>query len=194
MPDAQHLDETNGYDFCVRYLSRNIGQVAPNLTNAEAIDILNAGLALTAVQHVSNPGWAPTADLGTTYGANAALNAASVGLPGGINIWCDLEGVASNTPSATVIQYCHAWYTAVFNAGYIPGLYVGYNTCLTATQLYDLPFQHYWRSNSKVPDIPTRGYQLVQNSQTVDNTTGLQIDPDKTQNDNLGGAVLWLSA
>src|SRR5476651_601246 len=84
-----------GYAFCVRYIPRTVALTANNLTNAEALGILNAGLALMAVQHVALPGWAPTASLGAAYGSYAAIYAKqAVGLPAGMNIWCDLEEVA----------------------------------------------------------------------------------------------------
>jgi hypothetical protein len=182
---------SQGYAFCCRYLSLGDGEESGDLSNSEALTILNAGLALVAVQHVPDSGWEPTAELGTTYGTNAASNALSIGLPEGINIWCDLEGVASGTSAANVTDYCQAWYAAVFEAGYIPGLYVGANAILTGVQLNALSFQHYWKSMSTVPQIPVRGYQLFQGL-TVSNN-GLSVDPDMTQNDNLGGTVIWLS-
>src|ERR1700760_4986208 len=71
-----------GYDFCIRYIPRHDGSSSGNLTYDEATDILNAGLALMAVQHVANDGWSPTADLGTAYGSYAASWCSDqVGLP-----------------------------------------------------------------------------------------------------------------
>jgi|SRR5665213_1563019 len=191
---AQAQDLQNaGYTFCIRYIPRTAKLIKNNLTNAEALNILNAGLALMAVQHVALPGWGPTAALGTAYGSYAATYAQQiVGLPQGLNIWCDLEEVAADSTAADVIAYCQAWYAAVNAAGYIPGLYAGYGTGLTAQQLYsDLSFQHYWRAYNG-PAVATRGYQLVQKTEVTVN--GITIDPDITQNDNLGGAVLWLAA
>src|ERR1700744_4070410 len=74
-----------GYAFCVRYLPRAANLAANNLTNAEALGILNAGLALMPVQHVALPGWAPTTSLGTAYGTFAASYAKQVvELPPGV--------------------------------------------------------------------------------------------------------------
>lgn len=184
--------KADGYAFCFRYLSRNHGQGSGDLSNNEAQIILNAGLALGAVQHVLSEGWTPTKDLGNTYGTNAAANAASIGLPQGMNLWLDLEGVATGIPDQQIIDYCNAWYDAVYAAGYIPGIYVGANCGLSGSQLYSyLKFQHYWKSLSTVPDIPNRGYQMVQGyvSQPVN---GVGIDSDVTQNDTQGCAQLWL--
>lgn len=73
---------SDGFSFCARYLSsRGSGQGSHDLSNAEAITILNAGLSLIAVQHVAAYGWVPSQQLGTEYGTNAANNALSIGLP-----------------------------------------------------------------------------------------------------------------
>ena len=188
--DAQALKNA-GYDFCIRYIPRTANLQNGNLTNREAADILNAGLALMAVQHVAMPGWAPNTSLGTAYGSYAATYAQQVGLPAGINIWCDLEGVATGTPAADVIAYCQAWYVEVRTAGYVPGIYVGYDTMLTPQQLYnDLSFQHYWRAYNG-PQVATRGFQLMQHTEKT--VSGITIDPNTTQSDNMDAAVVWLS-
>jgi hypothetical protein len=179
-----------GYQFCLRYVSR-MEESANDLTAHEAIDILNSGLALMPVQHVRNPGWSPSEALGREDGENAVSNARGIGFPEGVNIWCDLEGVNNTAEETDVIAYCHAWYGAVFAAGYIPGIYVGANTLLSAEQLYALPFQHYWKSQSNVPEIPIRGYQLVQLFPGI-TVNGINIDRDVTQNDNEGGQAQWL--
>lgn len=188
LSSSQAVDMKNaGYFFCARYVPRDEGDNnSTDLTNAEAVDILNAGLALIAIQHVPSPGWSPGSSLGTQYGTyagNYALN--TVGLPPGVNLWCDLEGVAEGTPAIAVIAYCQAWYNAVSAYGYIPGIYVGYDTLLTPQQLYDLPFQHYWQAYNG-PNVEPRGFQLIQVA--VEES----IDEDRTQNDNMGDALWWL--
>ncbi len=188
--DAQALKNA-GYDFCLRYIPRV--SVKNCLTNAEALAILNAGIALMPVQHVSPDNWHPSKQLGTDYGNTAANYAKNVvGLPPGMNVWCDLEMIAPHTFAADVIAYCQAWYTAVHAAGYIPGVYVGFHAILNSEQLYnDISFKHYWSAyNNDIP-VATRGFQLMQSE--VISPTGIEIGPDKTQNDHLGDAVLWLS-
>jgi hypothetical protein len=180
---------SQGYAFCVRYLSRG-PQKSTDLSPEEATDILNSGLALFPVQHVSAAGWSPSGSLGQQYGAQAAVNAAGVGFPPGVNVWCDLEGVKTGTSAQDVIDYCRAWFDAVAAAGFVPGIYVGADAILSGQQLFDLPFQHYWKSLSNVPPIPNRGYQLVQHPSQMVN--GIAIDVDTTQTDNEGGQVQWL--
>ena len=180
-----------GYKFCLRYLSLG-GQESPqDLSSQEATDILNSGLALTPVQHVRKAGWLPNGVLGQQYGEDAAANAESVGFPAGINVWCDLEGAGSTASAQDVIDYCTAWSAAVEDAGYVPGLYVGYAAILTGQQLYSLPFQHYWKSQSRVPDVPTRGYALIQLFPSVI-ANGIAIDVDFARNDDEGGQTHWL--
>jgi hypothetical protein len=181
-----------GYAFCVRYLSRGIGQAPGDLTSAEAAGILAAGLGLMAVQHVRDEGWEPTAAMGQGDGTDAAGNAAAIGFPPGVNIWCDLEGVAGDVAAADVIGYCNAWFEAVAEGGYVPGLYVGADCILDGQQLYDLAFQHYWKSLSDVPALPARGYQMTQ-TLVPELVNGIGIDQDVTQTDGEGGQALWLA-
>ena len=185
-----------GYRFCLRYVGR-VQMASYDLTAQEANDILAAGLGLMVVQHVLEPGWAPTQSLGAEYGANAAMFSQQIGFPPGVNVWCDLECVADDTPAANVVAYCNAWYDAVAAAGYVPGLYVGYQPGLSGGQLYaDLKFQHYWAAYNVdgVSDPAPRGYQLVQSvgSGTIAGITTESYDAVTTQADGLGGTALWL--
>ncbi len=182
-----------GYVFCVRYLSRTQGQAPADLSANEANAILAAGLALMSVQHVRAEGWSPTAALGQQDGANAGYNAAEIGFPAGVNVWCDLEGVNAASVASDVIGYCNAWFDGVAAAGYVPGLYVGANCILDGQQIYDLKYQHYWKSLSRVPVLPARGYQLIQ-TLVPQAVNGIGIDQDVAQTDSEGGQALWLTA
>lgn len=62
---AQQFSQ-QGYRFCARYLSHNTQQGSNDLSTIEATNLLDAGLAIIAVQHVPQPGWSPTSALGTT--------------------------------------------------------------------------------------------------------------------------------
>lgn len=183
---------SEGYKFCVRYISRSTPmEQEGDLTTSEANTILNGGLALMAVQHVAASPWVPTQQLGTQYGNNAVSCAQEVGLPAGMNIWLDLEGINARVPAQDVIDYCNAWYAPVAAAGYAPGIYVGADCILTSDELYwDLDFTHYWRSGSNVPDVAVRGYQLFQRIPPGGTS---DIDQDATRTDNLGGTALWLT-
>jgi hypothetical protein len=183
---------TQGFRFCIRYVSRVAQQNANDLSVAEALDLLNAGLALIPVQHVRGAGWAPTAALGASDGVYAAYHTFVIGFPPGVNVWCDLEGVRPGASAQQVIDYCNSWYDAVNAAHYVPGIYVGADAILDgATLRHSLKFVHYWKSLSQVPDIPGRGYQMIQSNEH--NANGISIEENRTQTDLLGGTVLWLA-
>ena len=181
---------SKGFRYCLRYVSRGAA-AAKDLSTAEAERILNAGLALMSVQHVRRSGWTPSPDLGKQDGQHAASNAADIGFPAGVNVWCDLEGVATGTAAQTVTDYCNAWFDAVEAGGFLPGLYVGFQCVLNEQQLFQLKFQHYWRSQSNVPNVSKRGYQMIQLFPETP-ISGLKVDIDVTQNDYKGGKVQWL--
>jgi hypothetical protein len=181
------------FRFCLRYVSRTAEPDTEDLSTAEALDILDAGLALMPIQHVHPGLWVPTPEMGSSCGSCAAAHVSAVGFPPGVNVWCDLEEITPGTPPRQVIDYLNAWYDAVAAAGYVPGLYVGANYILNSQALrFDLKFAHYWKSLSTVPPIPGRGYQMLQASGDI--FQGVGYDIDRTQADELGGAVLFLSA
>jgi hypothetical protein len=156
--------------------------------------ILSAGLALGALQHAASSGWYPTQELGEEYGRNAAQNAQSVGLPQGVNIWLDLEGVSSSASAGDVSSYCNAWFSQVSAAKYVPGLYVGAGCILDADQLEALNVEYFWKSASSVP-YPSNGYCMVQSIDSSYVVDGVAYDRDVVQKDNLGHTpVLCLEA
>ncbi len=184
----------NKYKFIIRYIGRGEPSSFDDLTAEEGQAIVDAGLALGVVQHPRAPGWQPTGDLGTRFGAAAASLSGEAGLPFGVTVWLDLEGVAGGTPAQNVIDYCNNWYAEVAAVGYVPGIYIGANPGLTADQLYwDLHMASYWRGGSSeaagVPaDIPHRGYQMVQRITGAGTT---EFDTDTIKTDNFGGAAQW---
>ena len=106
----------HGFRFCVRYVRRDKPH-ASALNPTEAGTLLGLGLGLMLVQYVeSESAWGPTAAKGTANGTVAASEAGVLGVPPGVTIWCDLEGVAVGTPRQHVIDYCNRWYTAVSGA------------------------------------------------------------------------------
>ncbi|NER22607.1 MAG: DUF1906 domain-containing protein [Symploca sp. SIO1B1] len=183
---------SQGYKFCLRYISLGASEAPEDLSHEEAIGILEAGLALMPVQHVRNPGWPPSAELGKRYGEEAANHADQIGFPSGVNLWCDLEGISSSATAQDVIAYCNAWHDAVAIKEHTPGLYVGANTLLNGEQLYqDLKFKHYWKSASKVHTPAPRGYQMIQSEIDIF-VNHINIDKNITYIDNEGGRPQWL--
>jgi hypothetical protein len=183
----------HGYRFAVRYV-RRAKPHAHDLDAAEGELLLEAGLGLMAVQHVeSEKSWTPTAEKGEANGATAADEADKIGIPSGITLWCDLEGVAVGTPAQQVIDYCNRWHSEVARRGFVPGLYVGWHAGLNATQLYrSLRFTHYWAAyNLNSDEAPSvRGVQMKQSSsKPADRPPGVELDfqTDKVRTDALGG-------
>jgi|SRR5690348_5411852 len=188
-----------GYRFCVRYVShdKSVASRFQDLTEEEGQIIVDAGMALMVVQHPLKEGWTPTEKLGRRFGQNAAAYASDAGVPQGVNVWLDLEGVKAGTPDTDVIAFCNAWFNEVDSVGYESGVYVGASPGLNADQLYwDLKTKHYWKGGSSakagVPDdIPHRGYQLIQRIQNAG--TAYEFDSDVTKIDNFGDGVMWLA-
>jgi hypothetical protein len=190
---------THGYRFCVRYVRRDKPH-ASALNSAEAKAVLDSGLGLMLVQYVeSESAWIPRAGKGTSNGNVAAAEAAKLGVPWGVTIWCDLEGVTAGTPRQQVIDYCNHWHAAVSGAGYVPGLYVGYHPGLSPTQLYlRLRFTHYWGAyNLNSDQYPAvRGLQMKQSKRRPEDTiSGVQLDfqVDRTSADRLSSRPTLLA-
>jgi hypothetical protein len=184
-----------GYRFCARYLHRSkrvdatpdgeSRSIADALSIAEANTLLRAGLGLVPVQF-GHSTLVPTASLGASVGEAAASNAAGLGFPAGVTVWCDIEWKSEAKPSGSqsTIDYVNAWAKAVAAAGFRPGLYVGSNTPLTSSELYyELPqVKHYWKSASSTPWVDVRGFQLIQGLSLT--SAGHYIDPDIACYDN----------
>jgi hypothetical protein len=188
-----------GYRFCVRYVRRDKPH-ASSLSASEARSLLSNGIGLMLVQYVeSETSWNPTATKGTVNGRTAGAEAAKLGVPWGVTLWCDLEGVARRTASSRVIDYCNNWHLAVARAGYLPGLYVGYHAGLNAAQLYrSLRFSHYWSAyNLNADQVPAvRGVQMRQaqlrQSDLVPGA-GIDFQVDTIRADALGGRPTLLA-
>jgi hypothetical protein len=198
-PSAAAAFRRDGYKFCVRYVRRDKPH-ASALSAKEAKYLLAAGIGLMLVQYVeSETAWIPGAAKGTTNGGIAGSEAAKLGVPWGVTVWCDLEGVEPGTPTQKVIDYCNHWHAAVSSAGYVPGLYVGYHAGLTPTQLYrSLRFTHYWGAynlnSDRYPAV--RGLQMRQSRRrprdSVPNS-GIDFQVDKISADALGGRPTLLA-
>jgi hypothetical protein len=187
-----------GFQFCVRYVSRtpashqsNAANGLADISEAEGKLILASGMALMVVQHVAGTGWVPTPQLGKDYGSNAVTFAKAAGVPAGLNLWLDLENIPKGTAAADIIAYANEWFAQVAAAGYVPAVYIGFNVWLTPDQLFfDLKTQHYWRAAGNITDVSHRGYQMFQHTSS---TNGVEFDKDVVMYDSLGGAPLWLA-
>ena len=102
------------------------------------------------------------------------------------------QTVLQNNSECSTDHECNAWYEAVLDAGFDPGIYIGPNSGLGGASLYhDLRFASYWRSASKVPEVERRGWQLTQSRSTK--AHGVFVDFDVCSVDHLGGRPTWLA-
>jgi len=178
-----------GMKFAVRYLPLPNNSSANDLDAKESAIIAASGLALMAVQHVRYEGWTPSGSQGTSDGVQAATSAMAAGLPPGVTLWCDLEGVKGDAQSTE--DHVNGWAQSVRHAGYDCGLYVGAGQPLNGDQLFkDLIVSRYWRSQSQVPNVSERGYCMLQlfPSTTV---VGVNVDINVIQGDYMNGLPRW---
>lgn len=185
-----------GYRFAVRYVRRSTPHNF-DLSTQEANAILSSGLGLMVVQHVAPDGWTPTRRDGQLYGAVAAGEAKRIGIPAGVMLWCDLEGVSTSASSDQVIDFCNQWHSQVLAAGFVPGLYVGWHPGLDARQLYfSLQFCHYWGAYN-VDVVPAaRGFQMKQSVMRECDAVqgvGFGCDVNTVMVDALGGLPTLLT-
>lgn len=178
-----------GNSFAIRYVSHAAAEDR-DLSAAEVDMILASGLALMIVVHPPAPGWTPNGSLGLSHAKATLANMPKNILPG-VTVCCDLEGLAQ-TPSGIVCAYVNSWSAVIKNAGFEPCLYVGYDSWLTAEQLYwNLSLDRYWKSASNVPSPSPRGWCMQQQLVTSP-VAGVSIDRDVIAADALGGLPTWL--
>jgi hypothetical protein len=179
------------FTFVIRYI-RQGPKHSYDLSVDEANLILESGLGLMIVQHVPLPGWVPTATAGDTRGKVAAAECRLLGYPPGSMVWLDLEGVALDATKPSVINYCNNWHKAVASAGYLPGIYVGFQPGIDARSLYyDLRFTHYWAAYNVDVKPAIRGYQMFQHP-TDKMVSGIDYDVDLVEADALGSLPSYL--
>lgn len=158
-----------------------------NITPSELAGILSTGLGVTLVGESRANGWIPSAISGSADGLREVTKVRSLGIPNGITIGCDLEGIGGTAQDT--IDYCRAWCDVVQPAQDIAMAYVGEDVPLTAEQLYQLPFTRYWHSLSEVSNVSNVGYCLIQLFPTLNlglPTGALAVDLDVVQQDKRG--------
>jgi hypothetical protein len=147
-----------------------------------------AGLAVMLFQGYWPDAWTGGPAAATHRAARAVQQAQQAGYPAGATIWLDSEAWPSTMPVDAWAQWINTWSTAIRAAGYVDGIYVGAGqpAGVTAQDLYQrLITQHYWRSASAVPDVATRGYQIVQTRLDLA-VAGYAVDLDTVHPDALG--------
>ena len=149
---------------------------------------LDAGLEVMLFQGYWPNAWTGGPATATLRAAMAVRQAQQAGYPAGAILWLDSEAWPDTVTVDAWAQWINAWSAAIRDAGYVDGIYVGAGQPpgVTAQDLYQrLSTQHYWRSASAVPDVATRGYQIVQTRLDLE-VAGYAVDLDTVHRDALG--------
>ncbi|MCL2450879.1 MAG: DUF1906 domain-containing protein [Polyangiaceae bacterium] len=158
-----------------------------DLSREELAMLVDVGLEVGLVQHPRLPKYNELkSHSGVADAITVGRYAVSVGVPAGVHVFLDLEGVRDSSP-AEVAEYCNDWATAIGQIGFRCGLYVGFDAVLNAEQLYALPgFDCYW-ADAGPRKVATRGFAVKQGF-GVEAADGLPAyDPDTMAVDRLGG-------
>lgn len=191
--DAAAAFVAAGFRWCARYVSRAAPEQG-DLTKEEVNTILAAGLALIVVQHAPPANWSASNSNGLLWGRAALRNVQLLGLPIGLSLFKDHEGVNLSAADATEIAgHINNWSQPLRQAGYSPGLYVGFDAGLDAAQLYyRLTLNCYWQSASQVPAPEVRGYCIHQINGAGGEIGGVTYDLDMLDADAKGDLPYWL--
>ena len=191
MQAGQFYEE--GYRFCLRGFYTEPSKIQKSLNHEEVVTILNSGLAIMPVQNINKLDWKPTADLARIHGEQVAKDAKALGMPAGLNLWCNITGLTGDVSIQDVIIYGNHWYDAVMEQGYIPALFV--NSCipLSGNQLFCyLNFKHFCRNHEQAPHIPELGYELFRNPTISNSGTENRIVKYHLQLNQQGRSSTWL--
>lgn len=178
-----------GMDFAVRYLG--------SLTSKEIDGMNEAGLAVMPVTYGMKHGTQLTASLGTLYGQSTVIRCNQINIPKNTTIWLDLEDCFGEPDD--IMAFVNKWAEQVSQAGYMPGLYVGFGAKLTSEQLYSLAVVRYWQSLSKETDArgalaePGCGWCMIQLYPANQDVAGVQVDFDVIQSDYKGRVPNWIA-
>lgn len=165
------------------------------LTKSDAINLVAKNVTVRAgyIDHVTPQEVEDGASVGlafmpVTYAlqfdpAHTLARLAALGIPKGVTVWLDVEGV--NFDPMTLIAKINAWANAVVAAGYEAGMYVGAGCPLTSTQLSWLAVTRYWHSCSRALE-PERGYSVIQLRPNDVTIASRDLDMDVIQPDYKG--------
>jgi hypothetical protein len=169
------------FRFVARYLA--------NLTRGELADITAQDLAVlpvTFADHFSGP--------------ETVQQAKALGVPAGVVLWLDVEGLSATMAIADLIAKLNAWADAVLAAGWVPGLYVADRCLLTSAELYALRVVRYWKGAARIVDRfgmlaePACGWCLWQFVPANDAFGGTRVDYDASAQDYKGRAPVAIVA
>jgi len=170
-----------------------------DLTASEVSTITSSGLKLYFVNHSRLPGWLPSSAAGTADGLRDVGNLQKLGIPKGVHMAFDLEGVGGGSASLCA-AHVNAWAAEIQAAGYLAALYVGEGALLTSAQLYALLVTLYWASASLILDaagnaaVPACDWSVIQGRPVDVVVGGVGIDYDTIYQDNKGRVPVGVAA
>jgi hypothetical protein len=151
---------------------------AENLTAAELTSIVASGYQLIPVGESRPNGYVPTAADGSADAARVVAIIRALGIPAGVTVGCDLEGMGGGAQDT--IEYANAQAAIIQSAGDGPMAYVGAGVPLTSAQLYQLKDTLYWHSLSSVQPVAVCDYAVLQGfpTQTLRLSNGILLEAD----------------
>lgn len=141
-------------------------------------------------------GFSPVTYADSWDGPKTVAELAALGLPPGIVVWLDIEGIAATLGADYVIGRVNAWAAAVSAAAFIPGLYVGTGALLTSDELEALATYRYWKGLSRIVDRngalaePSSGWCIEQKFPSG-TTAGILVDFNIVGTDYKRRPLIW---
>jgi hypothetical protein len=183
---------------------------AGNLLQAQALKAagVNVVVGYLGIINAARLGCILTAGMGAWFvttagqydGAVVVKSLQALGLPKGVSVFLDLEGLtAFHADVPTLIAKINSWAAAILAAGFIPGLYVGSPQPLTSDEMWRLSVQRYWRGQGRIDDRnnalaePTGGWSVTQFYPSVI-AGGVLIDKNMVGQDYHGRVPVMVTA
>jgi hypothetical protein len=180
---------------------KGVWRYLEDLTPGEVAAILGSGLKLFFVNHSRLPGWIPSAGDGAMDAARDVLNLKKLGIPKGVHVAFDLEGVGGGITSVSLVEaHVISWSRGVQSSSNLAALYVGEGALLTSRQLFALPPTLYWASCSLIVDVagnaavPECDWSVLQGRPFDVIIGGVKVDFDVVFADNRGRVPIGVAA
>lgn len=145
------------------------------------------GFGLFVVQHVLNPGWTASSELGHQQATHAVAHCIACGVLPGTTLEWDCEETASGVDA--VALHGTSWWESCKTGGYHPMVYEGLGVPFSGSDWFRrIPFEAYEKSMSDVPLVEHRGWCMIQ-AFPSSTCAGLSVDFSMSQRDYLGGSA-----
>ena len=169
-----------------------LGRYIEDVSQAELEVVTRAGWLVYFYMHVPEPGWTPNPSQGSLKGLAAAQKAQRIGVPAGVSLLPDMEGVSPAALSKVDAAYVRALAKPILDAGFTCPWYEGYLCGLTladqAALIADgtvLGVDSDYGSREPLPGV---GFLAKQHPQTT--LAGTLIDPHTFFPDQRGKVIV----